>query len=203
MTRFISIIAILLMGSIASANQQTEVQELLNQFVTSIDKNPNQYSIIVEESETINAFASMGKKIVVYTGLINQLDNGTALAMVVAHELGHIEERHMINGMARQGLFSIFRRLFNSKPKALQLFDGVSYMGGLHYSRGAEKEADVFAINLMNKLYCNESGKLEFFEKNAVDQKSTKIDEYFSTHPLSSTRLEYLNTLIIDAGCIV
>lgn len=76
-------------------------------------------------------------------------------------------------------------------------------MGGLHYSRGAEKEADVFAIDLMNKLYCNESGKLEFFEKNSANQKATKIDEYFSTHPLSSTRLEYLNTLIIEAGCIV
>lgn len=191
------------MGSVVSADYQTEVQELLNKFVVSIDKDPKQYSIIVEENEKINAYASMGKKIVVYTGLIKELENESALAMVVAHELGHIEERHMINGMARQGFFAILRRLFSSKPNALQVYDGVTYMGGLHYSRGAEKEADVFAIDLMNKLYCNESGKLEFFEKNSANQKATKIDEYFSTHPLSSTRLEYLNTLIIEAGCIV
>lgn len=60
---------------------------------------------------------------------------------------------------------------------------------------------DVFAIKLMNELYCDETHKLEFFEKNAAKQKHSKLEEYFSTHPLDTTRLEYLKTAIKEANC--
>lgn len=185
--------------------QQAQVQRMLNEFIISIGKDPKLYTLIVEKSDTINAYATVGRKIVVYTGLIDHLSNESALAFVVAHELGHIEERHAINGMVRHGLFSLLKSIFfkQTQTAASQIYDGVTYMGGLHYSRGSEEEADIFAVNLMNKLYCKTPGKLEFFEKNSTNQKSSKISEYFSTHPLSTTRLDYLQKLIQEAGCIV
>ncbi len=195
-------------GTAASADltaYQNRVQKILNSFVSGIGKDPSLYTIIVEKSDVINAYATVGRKIVVYTGLIDSLKNESALAFVVAHELGHIEERHSINGMVRSGFFTIVKSVFIKETNTIgsNIYDGVTYMGGLHYSRGAEKEADVFAVGLMNRLYCKAPGKLEFFETAMKTQKASKIGEYLSTHPLSSTRLEYLKKDIMDAGCKV
>ena len=180
--------------------EQIRLQKILNSFITKISKDPAQYTLIVEQSEVINAYASAGRKIVVYTALIDSLKNESALAFVLAHELGHIEERHVINGVVRTGFLSLLKNLFF---KTSRVYDGVAYMGELHYSRGAEQEADLFAAKLMNSLYCQTPGKLEFFENNVTKQKESKLSEYFSTHPLSRTRLEYLRKQISDAGCTV
>lgn len=185
------------------ARYQEKVQKDLNKFIKSIGKDPKQYTIIVQQSDELNAYATLGRKIVVYTALIENLENDSALNFVLAHELGHIEERHAINGVARQGFFALLRSIFFKESRYINVYDGVTYMGGLHYSRGAEKEADKFAIELMNDLYCDVPNKLEFFEKNAANQKASKLSEYFSTHPLDSTRLEYLKEHIKEAGCVI
>jgi predicted Zn-dependent protease len=182
--------------------EQKKVQSMLDKFVTSLNKDPKAYTILVEGNDVLNAYATIGKKIVVFTGLIDSLKNQSALAFVVAHELGHIEERHSINGMVRTGVLSLIgAAFFKEKTVASNVYGAAANLGSLHYSRGAEKEADMFAVAIMNKLYCNVPGKLEFFEKNAANQKSPKIAEYFSTHPLDTTRIEYLKKAITDAGC--
>lgn len=183
--------------------EQIKVQAMLDQFVTSIGKDPKLYNILVQKSDQINAYATTGRRIVVFSALIESLGNDPALAFVVAHELGHIEENHMIHGMVRQGLIGLFRRFFLNKPKVIQVYDGVTFLGGLHYDRGSEKEADLFAVDLMNKLYCDQTGKLRFFENSLATQKESKFSEYFSTHPLSGTRLKYLREAIQEANCTI
>ena len=186
------------------AAEQSRVQNMLDNFVISLGKDPALYHITVEKSDVLNAYATIGRKIVVFSGLIESLDNDPALAFVIAHELGHIEEKHAIHGMVRQGFIALIKSFFTSKPNVIRVYEGVTYIGELHYSRGSEKEADLFAVKLMNELYCNKAGKLEFFEDSLADQeKELKISEYFSTHPLSSTRLEYLREAITEAGCKV
>lgn len=183
--------------------KQAHVQAMLDQFVRKIDKDPSLYTITVEDSEVLNAYATIGRRIVVFTGLIDSLNNDSALAFVVAHELGHIELRHSINGMLRTGFFALLKSFFGFKPNIVRVYDGLTYLGELHYSRGSEEEADLFSVNLMNQLYCKTPGKLEFFESNLEkEQNQTKISEYFSTHPLDSTRLMYLRESITAAGCV-
>ena len=74
-------------------------------------------------------------------------------------------------------------------------------MHTLHYSRGKETEADFFAVDLISELYCSEPGKLEFFEKSVAKQQSSKLQEYFSTHPLPASRLEYLRAEFKKHNC--
>ena len=57
--------------------------------------------LYVEDDEVINAFATLGGTIVIYSGLINSLDTENALAMVMAHEIAHIKQRDPITALGR------------------------------------------------------------------------------------------------------
>ena len=180
--------------------EQEKIDKVYQRFVEHIGKNHEKYSINLVESPQINAYASMGKRIVINSALVEFLNNDTALNFVIAHELGHIEEKHVWKGIARQGLSSLLSYYVFKESRVLH---GVDRLHSLHYSRSKEKEADLFAVELMNELYCKVPGKLQFFEKMSEQRKSPKLMEYLSTHPLADTRLAYLEAEITKANCLI
>lgn len=182
------------------AAEQKRIEAMFNSFITTIGKSPKDYSIEVVESKDINAFATLGRRIVVNTELIKTVNSESALAMVLAHELGHLERKHLIKSLISQNSSALIKHYIF---KDNRIVSAISYAGGLHYSRETEKDADMFGINLVNKLYCNVPGKLEFFEKMSKLENAGKLQEYFSTHPLSSSRLDYLSAEIKAKGCIL
>lgn len=181
-------------------SEQKKIQAMLDSFLNSIGKSPKDYTIEVVESKDLNAFATLGKRIVVYTELIKMLDSDSGLALVIAHELGHLERKHLIKSMIRNNLSTVVRHYVFKDNKIL---GSLEQLEGLHYSRDTEKDADMFGINLVNKFYCNVLGKLEFFEKMSKLEKSGKFSEYFSTHPLSSSRIDYLKAEILAKNCVL
>ena len=180
--------------------EQKRIQNMFNGFLTTIGKSPKNYSIEVVESKDINAFATLGRRIVVNTELIKTVNSESALAMVLAHELGHLERKHLIKSLISQNTSALIKHYVF---KDNRIVSAISYAGGLHYSRETEKDADMFGIDLVNKLYCNVPGKLEFFEKMSKLENAGKLQEYFSTHPLSSSRMEYLTAEIKAKGCLL
>ena len=180
--------------------EQKRIEAMFNSFITTIGKSPKDYSIEVVESKDINAFATLGRRIVVNTELIKTVNSESALAMVLAHELGHLERKHLIKSLISQNSSALIKHYIF---KDNRIVSAISYAGGLHYSRETEKDADMFGINLVNKLYCNVPGKLEFFEKMSKLENTGKLQEYFSTHPLSSSRMEYLTAEIKAKGCLL
>jgi len=182
------------------AQEQIRIQSMFNAFLTSIGKSPKNYTIEVVESKDINAFATLGRRIVINTELIKFIDSEAGLALVLAHELGHLERKHLVKSLLSQNTTALIKHyIFRDNKVASAL----SYVGEMHYSRETEKDADMFGIDLVNKLYCNVPGKLEFFEKMSEKEAAGKLQEYFSTHPLSSTRLDYLREIIKAKGCVV
>jgi predicted Zn-dependent protease len=53
------------------------------------------YNFQVVNDTIVNAFATPGGYIYIYTGLMKFLDNEASLAGVVAHEIAHAEKRHV------------------------------------------------------------------------------------------------------------
>jgi beta-barrel assembly-enhancing protease len=182
------------------AAEQKRIETMFNSFLTTIGKSPKNYSIEVVESKDINAFATLGRRIIVNTELIKILDSESGLALVLAHELGHLERKHLVKSLISQNSSALIKHFIF---KDNRIVSAISYAGGLHYSRETEKDADMFGINLVNKLYCNVPGKLEFFEKMSKLENAGKLQEYFSTHPLSSSRLDYLSAEIKAQGCLL
>jgi beta-barrel assembly-enhancing protease len=176
------------------------VYRIFKSFLVVIGKDFEDYTLEVHKDDVLNAYATLGKKIVINTGLIENTDSEASLAFVVAHELGHVERKHVIKGMSRSGL-SLLLRIFVTKNNAL--LNGIDQVQSLQFSRSKERQADYFAIDLINKTYCTVSGKLEFFEKIADERQVSKVNEYFSTHPLPQSRINYLRKEIQEAGCVI
>lgn len=178
---------------------QAKLKAIFDPIVIASGYKPEKYNLIVEKSEILNAYATVGNKIVVYTALVDQLKSKAGLAFVLAHELGHLEEHHVRSSIIRENIFAIAKSKILPQHKVV---DAAHYLGSRHYSRGSEKEADLFAINIINKLYCKDPGKLEFFEKFGKDQNAPKVLEYLSTHPFSRNRQAYLQEQIKKANCL-
>ena len=54
------------------------------------------YHVTVLEEPTLNAFAYPHGSLYVHTGLLARMQNEAQLAMVLAHEMSHVERRHMV-----------------------------------------------------------------------------------------------------------
>lgn len=64
---------------------------------TGMAANPElQYKVRVLEDPTLNAFAYPHGNLYVHTGLLARMENEDQLATVLAHEMTHVENRHML-----------------------------------------------------------------------------------------------------------
>jgi Zn-dependent protease with chaperone function len=60
--------------------------------------------IVIDDDQTTNAMAVPGGPIVITTGMLEFLDGEDELAVILAHEVGHIEERHGLKQAADAGM---------------------------------------------------------------------------------------------------
>ncbi|MGI5307982.1 M48 family metallopeptidase [Rheinheimera sp. WS51] len=124
-------------------------------------------------------------------------DNPDAILAVLLHEIGHVEAEHSVR-MAAQSLGStlVLSILFGNPDGLADLLLGSgSALLQNAFSRDMEREADQFALNQLTKL-----GKspLAFADamsallkaQGELDDNSTKLLKYLSTHPGSKERIE-------------
>lgn len=186
-----------------SIDQIQEVERIHSFFLEDLGRKTEDYEFVIEESDVLNAYATLGKKVIVTTALIKKLKTEAGLAFVIAHELGHVEQKHVVKGIFRNSIGAILQMLFfREQTAASTVYQGANYLHSKYYSRSAEKKADLFAVELINKHYCKAPGKLEFFEEISKETQANKASEYFSTHPLPESRIEYLHKEIEEAGCL-
>ena len=62
---------------------------------------PFPVTLTIIDSETIDAFATMGGYVYITTGLIGMCDKEEELAGVIAHEFGHVKKRHISKRMEK------------------------------------------------------------------------------------------------------
>lgn len=162
------------------------------------------YQFILVRDPNINAFAAPGGYVVVNSGLVLAADNASELASVIAHELSHINQRHISRAIDEN------QRL--QWPMIAAMLAGIllSAAGGgqagqaamtasaaygaqtqLHFSRDFEREADRIGIQAMAGAGYDPSGMPDFFEKlqswNRLQAGNPM--EFLSTHPLTLDRI--------------
>lgn len=162
------------------------------------------YHLYIVNSDIVNAFAVPGGHVYINRGLVEAADNMSELAGVIAHEIGHIEERHSVEQMERVqranlGL-NLAYILIGRTPSGLERA-AVDVGGGLvfsSYSRKAEDEADRVAVSLLVAAGMNPEGLVTFFDE-LLEQRSRKpsqLEQWFSTHPLTEDRIQHVQRVI-------
>ncbi len=145
---------------------------------------------ILQNDTTLNAFATPGGYVYVYTGLLKYLDSEAALAGVIGHEIAHAERRHATQRMTEMYGFQILASLaLGQNPSqvaeiAANLVTGLTLLAN---SRANEDESDQFSVKyLASTKYYPGSVKF-FFEKlrddGKVAQRGSGIGTFLSTHP--------------------
>jgi len=155
---------------------------------------------------SINAFAMPGGYIGIHSGLIVSSDSESELAGVLAHEIGHVAQRHIARGFTQQSQNSglMMATMAAALVAALaggssDLATGVAAFGQaaavnrqLSFSRDAEREADRAGFDMMRKAGYDPAGMVRMFGRL---MNASRLNEgagggaYVSTHPLSIQRM--------------
>lgn len=161
-----------------------------------------QWEVNVIKSDELNANCGPGGKIIVYSGLIDQLKlTDDELAAVMGHEIAHALREHGREAMskaygvqmARQGAGSFLGLGENS----LQLADTVvNYSLTLPNSRSNENEADLLGLELAARAGYDPNAAITLWNKMDAASQGSAPPEFMSTHPASSSRIGALQAAI-------
>lgn len=179
------------------------VQEIVNQIINSPKikyRNTFKYQVtIISDDKTVNAFATPGGFIYVYTGLLKFIDNEATLAGVLAHEVAHCERRHATQRLTKAyGVGILLDIVLGKNPSKLEeiaanLLVGLAF---LKNSRDDEYEADDYAYEYLKSTVWYPGALIFFFDKVKQNEGSSFLEVLLSTHPLSQDRIDKLNKKI-------
>ena len=181
----------------------------LNEYVAGVGKRMQPavhrqdmpYNFQCVNATYINAYAFPGGSIAVTRGILLELQNEAELAALLGHELGHVNARHSaeqqsksaISGIVVSGLAAI------ANTQAPGLGELTQQLGALStglflssYSRENEREADRLGHQYMTATSYNSRGFVGLMDMlNSLNKgHSSSVQMLFSTHPMSSERLE-------------
>ena len=157
---------------------------------------------VIDDMKTVNAFATPGGYIYVYSGLLAEAGNEAELAGVLSHECGHVVARHSARQMVdAYGLEAVLLLALGQNPNLLEaLASGVAAKGAmLANSRSDETEADEYGARYSSAAGYDPHGLVTFFEKLLQKQGSeSKALTFLSDHPATSDRIQHIQQYIAE-----
>jgi predicted Zn-dependent protease len=153
---------------------------------------------LVDDDETVNAFAIPGGHIYVYSGLMKKAENEAELIGVLGHEVAHVTERHVARRLiAAYGLDAVTKLALGEDPGLLGELVSTLVSTGvlLKYGRDQERESDRYGIPYTVGAGYDPQGFVTFFEKLKADEGADWL-VLVQSHPLPSERVETAQALI-------
>jgi beta-barrel assembly-enhancing protease len=162
------------------------------------------FTIKVIDADEVNAFALPGGFFYVNKGLILAADNEAELAGPMAHEIAHVAARHGTEQdtkgtLVNYGLIPLY--IFGGGWTGYAIQQGLGLaipLGFLKFSRGAEEEADMLAVQYLWAAGYDPNMMATFFEKlqGKEKKKPGTIAKIFSTHPVVGDRIDKVKALM-------
>ena len=156
------------------------------------------FRVTVVDNRTVNAFAAPGGYIVVFRGLIDNSADAEGLAGVMAHEMGHVIERHGMENLVKAlGLSFVMSALIGDTSGFAGIAtDMAQNLATSKFSRDAEREADRIAVEMLNRANISGRGFRAFFQTMArkAGPEGTAIGRYFASHPATRGRAQFVET---------
>jgi len=179
-------------------NPQVEqfVTQIGNRLVAVSDRPDLPFTFQIVQDNNINAFATLGGFVYVNTGLMKLATTEAELAGVIAHEIGHITEKHVIDRMKQAAIAQGVAGATGVDDSVLVNI-GYELALSLPSSRRAEYEADEVGLALIKATGYAPDGMISFFEKLAA-QSSGSTPTLLSTHPATEQRIRRLESAVTD-----
>ena len=173
-----------------------QLQNLAKRLSQHMDLPSNiELTVHYDDSDTVNALATLGGNIVFFEGLIKELESEDELAAVMAHEIAHIKLRHPISGLGKGisiAAFAAFMSGLSGNTAGDWLLGNSAQLTLMSYSRRQEAAADLLAAQALQAEYGHIEGAERLFQRfSELEAKSIINDiniEAFRSHPYSDNR---------------
>ncbi len=140
--------------------------------------------------DPVNAFAFPGGSIVLTRGLLEAAERPAEIAGILAHEIQHVRQRHIMTAMIRGTLLTSIWSVTLGDYSGLLVIDPTTafQIATLQFSREAEASADRGALEMLDAAGIPRDGLESFFDRLTREEGSLPV--WLSTHPASARRAE-------------
>jgi predicted Zn-dependent protease len=188
------------------------IEESVSAYFASINKDDPTSNfqweyILIDNDKVKNAWCMPGGKIAVYTGILKITKNTDGLAAVMGHEIAHAVAKHSIERASRALALNIGTSILDifsgGAISNTRRTTGVDIPGMLRhfgidnpFGRKQETEADYLGLIFSSLAGYDVRESVKIWERMQEANKGKEIPEWQSTHPSSSSRVEYLKKWI-------
>lgn len=160
---------------------------------------------LLDDSQTINAFALPGGPTFITEALYDRLETEGQLAGVLAHEITHVVARHSAEQIAQQHLTegltgaAVLASYDPNNPDSMRTAQVAMLIGqlvNLKFSRDDELEADRLGVRWMSQAGYDPRAMIGVMEILAEASGPNQQPEFFSTHPNPENRIQRIEAAI-------
>ncbi len=182
------------------------IQKLGQKLVAKSRSSGRSYEFFLIDEPQINAFAGPGGYIGVYTGLITTTESESELASVLAHEIAHVSQNHLVRSfdavqrmslpVAALAVAALVLGSATNNPDigfaaATGLQAGLAQRQ-INFTRANEQEADAIGIETLAKSGFDPQSMSVFFERMGQATRlydNGRLPEFLRTHPVTTNRV--------------
>ncbi|MBI5041628.1 MAG: M48 family metallopeptidase [Gammaproteobacteria bacterium] len=174
-----------------------------NRLVANSDTPGQRFTFFIVKDAAINAFAAPGGFIGTHSALILAARNESELAGVMAHEIAHVTQKHLVrayDSASRMGLpmaaailaaILIGTQSGEAGQAALMSVQAGAIQQQINFTRANEKEADDIGMQTLARSEFDPRGMPGFFERL---QQNTRyygdgLPSFLRTHPVTTDRI--------------
>jgi Zn-dependent protease with chaperone function len=187
--------------STLSTEKQNALKQRFEKLKVAYETPPHELKFRSSKTVGANAFALPGGTIVATDQLVALAKNDEEIIAVLAHELGHVSERHPMRQLLQSSVVGLAMTWYLGDISTL-LAAAPTLLLETSYSRNFERRADRYAADMLSLNNISPSRLADILEKleashtgkhDTVQNKSTLAD-LFSTHPDTAERLQNLRS---------
>lgn len=178
----------------------TTKTKYLNQFAGELNlKNEKPLHFTVIKSKEVNAFALPSGDIVVFSGILKEMESSEELVALIGHEASHVNHRHSIKILCKNlAGYMVVSLLFSDVNGIMAvLAENAQQLHTLSYSRNFEEEADEEGLKILMDNKINPKGMVNLFELLEKESKIS-VPKIISSHPLTKERKKYIRKIISE-----
>jgi predicted Zn-dependent protease len=160
---------------------------------------------VLDDPETINAFALPGGQVFITEGLLKRLQTEGQLAGVLGHEIGHVVARHGAEHIAKQQLTegltgaAVLATYDPNNPNSRNSAAVAAMIGQLvtmRFGRQDELEADRLGVRLTSETGYDPRSMVALMKILEESSQGNRPPEFFSTHPNPENRIARIQEAI-------
>jgi beta-barrel assembly-enhancing protease len=197
-------------GNLLLKNEEANAYVTLlgNRILSHSEKAPFDFQFSIIKSSAVNAFATPGGYVYLNQGLINLAENEAELAGILAHEIAHVNGRHIAETIDKSTKLNIstlaailagaFLGGSGDAAAAVATFSmATAATLSLKYSREHEEAADRAGLSYLVAAGYDGKAMLDFLKlMRQFEFYSNTIPSYFLTHPGTDERIHYIDALL-------